>query len=198
MTLVWPAPRPPAEYAAASLAAAVGVLRGLRDVAPYGADFRIKWPNDLLLADRKVAGILCEQQLRGGAADAIIVGVGVNVDFEAAELPDDLRHPATTLRSFFGRTFQVSEVVDAVEGRLVEALSAYESDGLSPGLLDELRNGLAYVDEVRRWTSPTGSMEGRVVGIDDQGRLVLDTPEGRVSCTSGEFGSLQEFERNRM
>jgi BirA family transcriptional regulator, biotin operon repressor / biotin---[acetyl-CoA-carboxylase] ligase len=198
MTLVWPASKAPAAYSAASLAAAVGVLRGLRDIAPYGADFRIKWPNDVLVADRKVAGILCEQQLRSAAAEAIIIGVGVNVDFDAAELPDGLRHPATTLRSAFGRPFEVSAVVEAVGERLVESLTAYEAAGLNTELLEELRNSLAYVGEVRQWTSPGSQIEGRVVGLDDEGRLVLDTPAGRVAWASGEFAAAQDSDLNRM
>jgi BirA family transcriptional regulator, biotin operon repressor / biotin---[acetyl-CoA-carboxylase] ligase len=197
MTLVWPANKPPAAYAAASLAAAVGVLRGLRDVAPYGSEFRIKWPNDVLVGGRKVAGILCEQQLGGAVAEAIIIGVGVNVDFDAAELPDGLRHPATTLRSAFGKSFDVTAVIDAVGERLVEALTGYEAAGLSAELLGELRNCLAYVGEVRQWSSPSERVEGRVVGLDDEGRLLLDTARGRVACASGEFG-FQESDLSRM
>ena len=199
MTLVWPASKPAAAYTAASLAAAVGVIRGLRDVAPYGADFRIKWPNDVLVGGRKVAGILCEQQLRGAVAEAIIIGVGVNVDFDAAELPDDLRHPAASLRSAFGKPFEVTAVINAVGERLVEGLAAYEAAGLNAELLDELRNSLAYVGEVRQWASPGERIEGRVVGLDDEGRLLLDTAAGRVACASGEFAAVvQEPDRNRM
>jgi BirA family transcriptional regulator, biotin operon repressor / biotin---[acetyl-CoA-carboxylase] ligase len=145
-----------------------------------------------------VAGILCEQQLGGAVAEAIIIGVGVNVDFDAAELPDGLRHPASTLRSAFGKPFDVTAVIDAVAARLAESLAAYEAAGLSADQLEELRGSLAYVGEVREWASPSERLKGRVVGIDDQGRLLLDTPAGRVACASGEFGSLQESDLNRM
>jgi BirA family biotin operon repressor/biotin-[acetyl-CoA-carboxylase] ligase len=198
MTLIWPVAKPPMAYAAASLAAAVGVLRGLRDVAPYGADLRIKWPNDVLVADRKAAGILCEQQLRGGVAEAIIIGVGVNVDFDAAELPAGLRHPATSLRSAFGKPFAVAAVIESVGQRLVESLTMYETAGLNADLLNELRNSLAYVGEVRQWASASECVEGRVAGIDDQGRLLLETPAGRIACSSGEFAAAQESDLNRM
>jgi BirA family biotin operon repressor/biotin-[acetyl-CoA-carboxylase] ligase len=198
MSLVWPIKKPPGAYAAVSLAAAVGVLRGLRDVVATGADFQIKWPNDMLLDGRKVAGILCEQRLCGGSPlEAIIVGVGVNVDFDIALLPSDLRHPATTLRAALGKSYDVETIVDAVSQRLVDALTEFEGAGLSSNLLAELRDRLAYVGTTRRWETPGGSIEGRVAGVDDAGRLLLDCPTGRVVCETGEFAA-QDSERSRM
>jgi BirA family biotin operon repressor/biotin-[acetyl-CoA-carboxylase] ligase len=198
MSLIWPARQQPAAYSAISLAAAVGVLRGLREVAKPGADFRIKWPNDVLIHDCKVAGILCEQRLGGGSqAEAVIVGVGVNVDFDIAELPCDLRHPATTLRAAFGKPLAVDQVINAVTDGLVESLQTYETQGLNQELLAEIRENLAYVGSVKAWRSSNGLIEGRVVGVDGAGRLLLDCPTGQVACEVGEFDH-QESERSRM
>jgi BirA family biotin operon repressor/biotin-[acetyl-CoA-carboxylase] ligase len=198
MSLVWPTRRPAAESAAISLAAAAGVVRGLEDLAVMNADFRVKWPNDILIDDRKVAGILCEQRLGGGSnAEAIIIGVGVNVDFNLGELPADLRHPATTLAAVFGRPYSVEEVADSVGQRLVAAAEEFEQHGLTRELLSVIRQRLAYVGDLRRWTGTHGVVEGRVAGIDDAGRLLLDCASGRVACDTGEL-VLYETDRSRI
>jgi BirA family transcriptional regulator, biotin operon repressor / biotin---[acetyl-CoA-carboxylase] ligase len=199
LSLAWPVRKPPIAYSAISLAAAVGVLRGLQDIVTYAADIRIKWPNDLLVNDRKVVGILCEQLVSAGSAQAIIIGVGVNVDFDPAALPSDLRHPATTLRAAFGKELTVDEVNRAVAERLVEVLEEYELYGLTMSVISEVRDRLAYVGSQRLWSTAAGTIEGRVAGIDDAGRLLLDTATGRIACETGEFAAAQEAaDRNRM
>jgi BirA family biotin operon repressor/biotin-[acetyl-CoA-carboxylase] ligase len=150
---------------------------------------QIKWPNDLLIGDRKAAGILCEQVLGGAARNVLIVGAGINVDFDLELLgPEaELRHPATTLAAAFGRTVGVEEVIESVAGRLVEALQAYEREGFSAAMLAELQEHLAYVGAVRTIASPTGSVTGRVVGINGDGQLLLQTDRGMESVVNGEW-----------
>lgn len=188
LSVVWPLRGAPAAYAAASLAAAAAVRRALVDAAPELADrLRIKWPNDLLVDGRKAAGILCEQTSGGASAGALIVGVGVNADFDAAELPADLRHPATTLLAALGRSVPVEPLIDAVAARLEDSLAEFEAQALTPKLLDELRAHLAYVGERRVWMGPQGPVISIVRGLDDAGRLLLDGPDGPIACETGEL-----------
>lgn len=189
LSLVWSTRQPPAAYAAASLAVAVAVRRALAEAAPEVADgLRIKWPNDLLLADRKVAGILCEQiPASSPASGFLIIGVGVNVDFDLALLPPDLRHPPTTLSVAAGRPIAVDAVVDAMARHLIGALTQFESEGLSASLRAELTSNLAYVGTIRTWQTAGGAVTGRVLGLDDRGRLLLESASGVIACESGEF-----------
>ncbi|HEX6963367.1 MAG TPA: biotin--[acetyl-CoA-carboxylase] ligase [Lacipirellula sp.] len=199
MSLAWPVRKPPIAYAAIALPAAVGVHRGLRDVVSYAADFRIKWPNDLLVSDQKVGGVLCEQLISGSRADALVIGVGINVDFDLAELPSDLRHPATTLRAAFGKNYDVEKVIEAVSERLAEVIADFEAHGLTSSLVKEVQDNLAYLGKVRSITIGGETIAGRVAGIDDAGRLLLDTSKGRIACETGEFAAAHEAaDRNRM
>jgi BirA family biotin operon repressor/biotin-[acetyl-CoA-carboxylase] ligase len=193
LSIAWPLTRPPENYAAASLAAAAAVRRAVCRVAPaLDQRLRIKWPNDVLADGRKVAGILCEQFLAsggGGDGGVLIVGVGVNVDLDFGPTAGALRFPATTLRDTLGAAIAVDAVVDAVAAELEPALERIERDGLDAALLAELRAHLAFVGEVRTWTGPAGEATGRVLGLDDAGRLLLESNAGAMTCETGEFAA---------
>jgi BirA family biotin operon repressor/biotin-[acetyl-CoA-carboxylase] ligase len=189
MSVAWPLRKAASEYAAASLVAAVAVTRALEEVAPECVDdLQIKWPNDVLLAGRKVAGILCELCPGGGRPyGTLILGVGINVSFGPEQLQGSLRHPATTLQAAVGRAPAVDDVIAAVASGLADAMAAFESEGLSPSLLAELRSRLAYVGTVRTWTAAGGEVTGWVRGVDAAGRLLLEGELGEVACHAGEL-----------
>jgi BirA family transcriptional regulator, biotin operon repressor / biotin---[acetyl-CoA-carboxylase] ligase len=189
LTMVRPLVRPPAAYAGASLAAAIGVhhaiVRVLPEVEPR---LSIKWPNDLLLDGLKVAGILCEQfPAIGGAPAVLVVGIGVNVDLDLDPIAGELRYPATTLSMAVRRAVDVGGCVEAVAQELDAALTAFEATGLDEAMLTALRDRLADVGEVRTWNSASGSLTGRIVGLDDAGQLLLEGPTGVVACNAGEL-----------
>jgi BirA family biotin operon repressor/biotin-[acetyl-CoA-carboxylase] ligase len=189
MSFVWPMRQAPSAYAAASLVAAVAVLRAVRDVAPECASgLQIKWPNDLLLGGRKVAGILCEHCSGGQSrTPALIVGVGVNVDFDPVELTESLRHPATSLRAVRGRAVDVEGVITAISRRINESMVVFESEGINDSMLAELRGRLAYVGTAQTCSAAGREIRGRVLGIDAVGRLLLESESGEVACSAGEL-----------
>jgi BirA family biotin operon repressor/biotin-[acetyl-CoA-carboxylase] ligase len=189
MSLVWPMHNAPANYAAASLVSAIAVLRAIRRFLPECRDrLRIKWPNDLLLDGRKVAGILCEQSCGvDSATPTLIVGIGVNVNCDPATLGVLLRHPATSLQAATGRTIPVIEVIAAISDQLVGLLTDFESEGLSSSLLAELRANLAYTGMTLRLDIGGRESTGRMVDVDASGRLVLEREGNRVAFEAGEL-----------
>lgn len=208
LTIAWPMRLAPPAYRAASLAAAVGVRRALVKLLTRGMPAEaigfaprplIKWPNDLLIDDAKVVGILCEQSLGSASNSSVIfIGIGVNVAFEQALLDEPpggeaLRHRATTLSNAAGRAIDVEEAVELVSREVADALEQLEACGLAgsaagrQSLLDELRDSLAYVGSQRKWLSPRGEISGHIVGIDDDGRLLLDDGHGILACDAGEL-----------
>jgi BirA family biotin operon repressor/biotin-[acetyl-CoA-carboxylase] ligase len=190
LSVVWPTRQAPAWYSAVSLAAAAAVDRAICQTAPAAAPLvSIKWPNDLLLDDYKVAGILCEQVPGDGATQpgCLIVGVGVNVDFDLALLPAELRHPASTLYAATGSPVAVDAVIDAVAHELAAGLVQFESEGLSAALVAAVESRLAYVGAIRTWETSRGAITGRILGLDSAGRLRLETADGTIACDSGEI-----------
>ncbi len=139
------------------------------DVA--GSDALIKWPNDVLLGGRKVAGILVEGRPQEGWA---VLGIGLNVALRPADFPPELRDTAGTLGL---EPEQVEPMLARLLERLEHALAA--STG---SVLDAVRERDALRDRPVRWAGGAG----RGAGIDDEGRLVVDTDAGPVALDSGE------------
>lgn len=127
----------------------------------------IKWINDVYVAERKLAGILVESQLRGAQLSALVVGIGLNVHM--SELPEEIAGLATSL-SLLGavgveREALLVDVLAALERRTAQ----YEAQGL-PGILEELREHDAIVGKRVRVLGH----EGTARGISDSGALLLD------------------------
>jgi BirA family biotin operon repressor/biotin-[acetyl-CoA-carboxylase] ligase len=148
------------------LAAAVAVA----ETAGPGA--AIKWPNDVLLDGRKLAGILVEGRPQEGWA---VLGIGINVALRVGELPAELRDRASTLG------LQPADV-DAVLGRLLARLEG--TLALPPdALLAGWRRRDALLGRPVSWDGGHGTG----AGVDQDGRLLVDQPDGtRIALDAGE------------
>lgn len=142
----------------------------LCDVLAELPDVAIKWPNDVLVDGRKVAGILVEGRAQDGWA---VLGMGVNV----TAVPKGFEDTATCL-SEHGDGRAVSEVLDALLAALTRRLS--QEPAL---LLAAWRERDALLGHQISW-GPAGA--GVAAGVDASGALLVDTEEGRVALDAGE------------
>jgi BirA family biotin operon repressor/biotin-[acetyl-CoA-carboxylase] ligase len=150
------------------LAAAVAVAEAVP------ADVLIKWPNDVLLDGRKLAGILVEGRPQQGWA---VLGIGLNVSTPAADFPPDLRDIATSLAAALPHPPGTEAVLDALLGRLEVRLASPLDE-----VLEEWRRRDALLGSEVRWNGG----EGTAAGIDEDGSLLVDTGSGRVALAAGE------------
>ena len=172
------------------IAAALAVREACLAVAP-GAGLGIRWPNDVVDRDgRKVAGLLVETVLEGGALVEAVIGMGINANWLPAEMPPELAGAATSLAALSGS--EVDRV--ALLGRLLDALDA-EVSGLERGEtpLARLRS-CAWLDG-RRVEVDTGDgvVAGRVAGVADDGSLLLDADAGRLALSIGEVVRVHDL-----
>jgi BirA family biotin operon repressor/biotin-[acetyl-CoA-carboxylase] ligase len=137
-----------------------------------GDDARIKWPNDVLVDGRKVAGILAEGRPQEGWA---VLGIGLNVAVRVSDLPEELHGTAGTLGLD-------PQDIDAVRESLLAALEgtlALET----VTLLDRWRTRDALLGREVTWSAGSGV----ATGIDGDGRLVVELPAGgRTALDAGE------------
>lgn len=161
-----------------TLAAGVGIRSGI--AAATGLAPGLKWPNDLIVGRRKLAGILAEGLSIGTPAQAVIIGVGINI--RPAAYPPDVAARATSL-----------------EGELARAI---DPDELLARVLEHLRDTLARLDEspgdiLQAWRAAAPSATGTRVewdgragitaGIDDSGALLVKTATGLERIIAGEL-----------
>ena len=136
-----------------------------------GDEARVKWPNDVLVDGRKVAGILVEGRPTEGW---MVAGIGVNVAVTAEQLPPELRDRAGGL----GRAPQDLEPsLASLLRRLERWLGADDQT-----VLEALRARDALAGRPVRWDGG----QGEAAGIDEAGRLVVDTEAGRTALEAGE------------
>lgn len=199
-TLVWPCdPAVPSDrYAPAPLLAGLCVHRVLRawlNTTPRGCRARltIKWPNDLLLCDRKAAGILCERVILPGAPASLLIGIGINANFSAAQLgdPSDLRHPPTTLRDQTARDAPLDTLIDRCARNLQQELGKLEAVGVSRYTLTAIHTRLAWIDRRVTLERPEGAVTGTLRGIDDRGRLLIESATQTHPFEVGEVHRLR-------
>jgi BirA family transcriptional regulator, biotin operon repressor / biotin---[acetyl-CoA-carboxylase] ligase len=138
----------------------------------------VKWPNDVLVGGRKVAGILCEACWSGERLAFFVAGIGLNVNHRAHDFPPDLRQSATSLRLAATRPVSRAEVA----GRLVRAVRSATDD---PRQAADALAGFHRVDALRgRSVSVTdrvgGVRTGIADGIEPDGALRIRTPSGAV------------------
>jgi BirA family biotin operon repressor/biotin-[acetyl-CoA-carboxylase] ligase len=157
------------------LAAPLAVCDALESLAPVSC--LVKWPNDVWLDQRKVAGVLIEAR----PPDWAVIGVGINLAVAEAEFPADLRWPATSLGHGVGAD-QALEALRESLGRWVVA----EPDTVASAFAS--RDALRGRDVA--WEGAggaTGAGLGRAAGIDARGNLVVELGSGeRVTLGSGE------------
>ena len=174
--------RPPAERRAAelSLVAAVAVAEAVEGAT--GLSAQIKWPNDVMLNRRKVAGILAE--MRG---DVVVVGIGINVNQTREQLPADARTPAGSLRSLTGCEYDRDTVLSSLLSGLERRYAQWRANGLD-GVFDDLGSR----DFLRGRRVRVGEEAGTALQIDRGGRLEIAFDDGeRRAIESGEV----EYER---
>ena len=146
-----------------------------------GVDARLKWPNDVLLDDRKLAGILIET---AAAKDGIwaIVGIGINLALPP-DLADRIGSPATGLPPLAAAP---DDVLAALLDRLADTLAGFGAGGLAPytGRWNALHAWTGQQVVVLDHGQPR--QQGIAAGIDDSGRLLIDSADGRVAVLSGD------------
>ncbi len=182
---------PSAALAQRSFVAALGLFDALVAVTGRSELFSLKWPNDVLLSGRKLAGILLETGGAAGRPMALVIGIGVNL--RHAPDPRDLE-PGATPPVSLAQGANVVVTPEEFLDRLGPALRRWENRLAAEGF-DPIRaawlNRAARLGETMTARLPGRELVGRFETIDPTGALVLATAQGRVALPAGEvfFGS---------
>lgn len=172
--------KPPPDRRAAQLTLVAGLATAETIEHALGGPAQLKWPNDVLVDGRKVSGGIAD--LRDGA---VVLGIGVNVNQTAEQLPTDTRTGSASLRTIDGRTREIELVLDNLLQTLDAAYAVWLADGL-PALLPRI----AARDFLRGREVTVDGEPGVARGILGDGGLELETPSGTIVVESGEIHVL--------
>jgi BirA family biotin operon repressor/biotin-[acetyl-CoA-carboxylase] ligase len=137
-----------------------------------GIDSTLRWPNDILLEGRKLAGVLGEG-LRTTDAYYAVVGVGVNTNLAVEVFSERLRQDVATTLEYLGHEVENGPLIRSISERLLRKSSSLSSD--YPQLLEEWKS---HCDTIGKTVEVDGIVAGRAISLDDEGFLILADEEG--------------------
>lgn len=175
--------RPSCHVGLLTLAAGVAVRDGI--VRATGLEPHLKWPNDLLIGSRKVAGLLAEGTGLGTPGMYVTLGVGINVT--PVEMPEELAAQAVTLEGAAGRPVDRGDVFAAVLEALADMLTALFTAGADDILRAWREASPSAVGTPVRWVDGAASRHGVTAGVDTSGALLVQSPEGLERIVAGEL-----------
>ncbi len=167
-----------------SLAVGVAIARVLRSSGVE--DAALKWPNDVLIDGRKIAGILIELQGDMLGPTTAVIGIGINLKLSDS-VKDRIDQSATDLYSVNGKTPDRNHLMAALLLELTRVLKDFECHGFAP-FREEWVRYHAFENQSVQLQMPDGSLqEGLVRGVGEDGSLILSTPLGDRIYNGGEI-----------
>ena len=150
-------------------------------VKNLGFDVSIKWPNDVVVSHKKICGILTEMGVRAGKIDYAVIGVGINVNIK--EFPEEMADKATSLYLESGREFDRSQIPGLVMEAFEEYYEKFAATCDLSGLKEEYESILANYNQPVRVLAKE-PYEGVARGITDGGELLVEKTDGTIVAVS--------------
>ncbi len=169
--------------------ASLVVLKVLLDLGIHG---QIKWPNDITVQGRKIAGILCESRTLANVVRWVIVGIGVNVNNSPPKVTGpDSKYEAESVNSLTGNTINLSTLARSIRDSLMQDYDKLWREGESQ-ILKEYNAHNSLIGSKVRISLAGGVLEGVGDGVDNEGRLVLKGNDGFTHRLRSEDALLVE------
>ncbi|THE15113.1 biotin--[acetyl-CoA-carboxylase] ligase [Bacillus timonensis] len=168
---------PPSQAPQLTLLAAVGVVQAIQEVTGLEPD--IKWPNDILIHQKKIVGILTELQAETDRINSVIIGIGINVNQELSQFPENLHTIASSLAIEKGEKIDRAKLIQVILLKIEKLYKEYLQHGFKVvKLLWESYATSIGKQIIARTIS--GSIEGKAIGINEEGVLLLEDAAGTV------------------
>ncbi|HEX7467490.1 MAG TPA: biotin--[acetyl-CoA-carboxylase] ligase [Methanobacterium sp.] len=184
MTIILRPNVPPTKAPQLTLVTGVAVAKTLNE--EYDLDVGIKWPNDILIGDKKVCGILTEVKADMGTIDYVLVGIGIDLNFDVDIFPPKLREGATSLKMELKREIQGATLVQRFLQNFEVTYNQFK-EGKFPDILREWRRLSKTIGSYVEVHKKGRTVRGYAVGINKDGILILELDDGTLrKVISGE------------
>lgn len=176
--------RPRFEAARAPQISIVAGVAAAETIEPYcPGRVALKWPNDVQIGGKKVCGILAQMKLAQADIDFVVVGIGMNVNWRPEQFPEEIRSIATSLFLETGRDISREDLLN----RLYENLTKWYKSLLTCGFEAVRQAWLSRAPMIGQNVAVRfgdETLSGRAAGLDEDGSLILETPEGAARKVS--------------
>ncbi len=179
----------PQETTQLTVASATALRRAIKNVAGISAE--IKWPNDLLIGEKKVVGILTEMSAEVDRVRHVILGIGVDVNQDAAEFPPELRKIATSLKVEAGKEICRAELATEIL-RELDFDYARICGGKFAQVADEWETGCLTIGKNVSVQMGARQIRGCAEALDDDGALLVRTEHGHLERVIGGDVTLEK------
>lgn len=161
------------EFSQLSFVAAVSAAEAIAPLLPGKQKLRCKWPNDIILDDKKLGGILLESFQTDGGHSWVVVGVGINIE----RFPTDTEFPATCLKDAGVEIISAKIVLSRFIHHFIETYNLWDAKGFAPIRKMWMSHAWNLGERVTaRW--PDNEVEGIAEGLDEDGSLLLALDDG--------------------
>lgn len=164
-----------------TLVAGTSVARTLKQL--YNIDAKVKWPNDVLIDNKKVCGILTEMNSSNGNINYIVVGIGINANIDSSFFPNHIKKAAISLKDVLGKNISREEFIKRLLGEFEVLYEMFTTEQ------DVLKLWIEISDTIGRYVrviSIDEDVEGFAVGIDHDGALLLKKHNGIKRIRAGD------------
>ncbi|MCK4857038.1 MAG: biotin--[acetyl-CoA-carboxylase] ligase [candidate division Zixibacteria bacterium] len=171
-----------------SLVVAVNLVECISEL--LGIEAKIKWPNDVLIDGRKVAGILTELAAGADVVRFLIVGVGININQDIADFPAEIADKATSLKIVSGAPVNRVELLQKLLIKLEKRYLHFITDGLA-AQLDTIKAHSSVLSRQIAFRRGGKSISGRAIDINGEGMLLVEVDGEVMTLAAGEI-TLEE------
>jgi len=168
----------PTEAVKLTFVAGLAVTKVLHEI--FGLDVETKWPNDVLVNGKKICGILTEMNTTGESVNFVVVGVGVNANFDVEKaFPKELIGVATSLENELRRKVRLEELFGCLLEKLENLYELLINEGFNP-ILREWKGYAGFLGRLVDVTSATERLTGLALDVDHDGALVIKPKDERI------------------
>ncbi len=168
---------PPLHAPQITLMSAVALAETVQGFGPFSPE--IKWPNDILVGGKKLAGILTESSCSPDRILFVVLGIGVNLNFSREQMPESIREGATSLMILAGKPVDRAEFARQLIQNLDRCYGDLEERGF-PFMAERWRSFFRLGGKRVRVEIPDQPILGKALGIDGDGALLLEDESGAL------------------
>jgi BirA family biotin operon repressor/biotin-[acetyl-CoA-carboxylase] ligase len=167
-----------------TLVGATAINMALRDI---GIDSQIKWPNDIVIENKKVSGILTEMSSNSRDINYVIMGIGINVNQDIQDIPEELQYKSISLKIVKNSVIDKRELLNNILERFRTLYMPFRSNGDMEKVINIYReNSIVIGKEILVIKGKDKIRKGVAIDINHRGELLVEFPEGLEEICSGE------------